>query len=183
MAFVNDELFPALKDLSASTKAGDRRRVVRDVFEDAYNYMKSGQLMRQVVNKINTVDFNDLSEREHFGEFYEQLLNDLQSAGNAGEYYTPRAVTAFMADRIDPRPGEILLDPACGTGGFLIALERAGLETAAQREIADRLDGKVPQAIVGDDTHDPIRVGDTTDEQRIKALEVLLARQSTNPKS
>ena len=63
------------------------------------------------------------------------------------------------------------------------ALERAGLETAAQREIADRLDGKVPQAIVGDDTHDPIRVGDTTDEQRIKALEVLLARQSTNPKS
>src|SRR3954453_1565332 len=81
--------------------------------------MTSGQLMRQVVNKINAVDFNDLSEREHFGEFYEQLLNDLQSAGNAGEYYTPRAVTAFMADRIEPKPGEILLDPACGTGGFL----------------------------------------------------------------
>jgi type I restriction enzyme M protein len=119
MTFVNDELFPALKALSASTRAGDRRRVVKDVFEDAYNYMKSGQLMRQVVNKINTVDFNDLSEREHFGEFYEQLLNDLQSAGNAGEYYTPRAVTAFMADRVDPKPGEILLDPACGTGGFL----------------------------------------------------------------
>ena len=119
LAFVNDELFPALKALAASTKSGDRRRVVKDVFEDAYNYMKSGQLMRQVVNKINTVDFNDLSEREHFGEFYEQLLNDLQSAGNAGEYYTPRAVTAFMADRIDPKPGEILLDPACGTGGFL----------------------------------------------------------------
>jgi type I restriction enzyme M protein len=119
LAFVNGELFPALKALAASTKAGDRRRVVKDVFEDAYNYMKSGQLMRQVVNKINTVDFNDLSEREHFGEFYEQLLNDLQSAGNAGEYYTPRAVTAFMADRIDPKPGEILLDPACGTGGFL----------------------------------------------------------------
>jgi type I restriction enzyme M protein len=119
LAFVNDELFPALKTLAASAKAGDRRRVVEDVFEDAYNYMKSGQLMRQVVNKINTVDFNDLSEREHFGEFYEQLLNDLQSAGNAGEYYTPRAVTAFMADRIDPTPGETLLDPACGTGGFL----------------------------------------------------------------
>jgi type I restriction enzyme M protein len=119
LAFVNDELFPALKVLSASTKIGDRRRVVRDVFEDAYNYMKSGQLMRQVVNKINSIDFNDLSEREHFGEFYEQLLNDLQSAGNAGEYYTPRALTAFMADRIDPKPGEILFDPACGTGGFL----------------------------------------------------------------
>ena len=91
----------------------------RDVFEDAYNYMKSGQLIRQVVNKINDVDFNDLAERQHFGDIYEQILTDLQSAGNAGEYYTPRAVTAFMADRIDPRPGEILFDPACGTGGFL----------------------------------------------------------------
>jgi type I restriction enzyme M protein len=119
LAFVNDELFPALKDLSASSKVGDRRRIVRDVFEDAYNYMKSGQLMRQVINRINGIDFNNLKQRQHFGEFYEQLLNDLQSAGNAGEYYTPRAVTAFMADRIDPKPGEILLDPACGTGGFL----------------------------------------------------------------
>ena len=93
--------------------------MVRDVFEDAYNYMKSGQLMRQVVNKINGVDFNNLAERQHFGDIYEQILNDLQSAGNAGEYYTPRAVTAFMVDRIDPHPGEILFDPACGTGGFL----------------------------------------------------------------
>ena len=92
---------------------------MRDVFEDAYNYMKSGQLMRQVINKINEVDFNNLAERQHFGDIYEQILNDLQSAGNAGEYYTPRAVTAFMVDRIDPQPGEILLDPACGTGGFL----------------------------------------------------------------
>jgi type I restriction enzyme M protein len=93
--------------------------VVRDVFEDAYNYMKSGQLMRQVINKINAVDFNNLAERQHFGDIYEQVLNDLQSAGNAGEYYTPRAVTGFMVERVDPRPGEILLDPACGTGGFL----------------------------------------------------------------
>lgn len=118
-AFFNGELFPALKNLATSTKPGDRRRVVKEVFEDAYNYMKSGQLMRQVVNKINGIDFNNLSERQHFGDIYEQLLNDLQSAGNAGEYYTPRAVTAFMADRIDPKPGEILFDPACGTGGFL----------------------------------------------------------------
>lgn len=119
LTFVNDELFPALKNLSVSNRPGDRRRVVRDVFEDAYNYMKSGQLMRQVINRINEVDFNNLKERRDFGEFYEQLLNDLQSAGNAGEYYTPRAVTAFMAEMIDPKPGEILLDPACGTGGFL----------------------------------------------------------------
>jgi type I restriction enzyme M protein len=119
LAFINGDLFPALKALPISSKAGERRRVVRDVFEDAYNYMKSGQLMRQVVNKISVIDFNDLSERQHFGDIYEQILNDLQSAGNSGEYYTPRAVTAFMVDRIDPHPGETLFDPACGTGGFL----------------------------------------------------------------
>jgi type I restriction enzyme M protein len=119
LAFINADLFPALKNLPTSSKPGDRRRVVKDVFEDAYNYMKSGQLMRQVVNKISAVDFNNLSERQHFGDIYEQILNDLQSAGNAGEYYTPRAVTAFLVDRIDPHPGETLLDPACGTGGFL----------------------------------------------------------------
>lgn len=124
LAFINGELFPALKALPISNKAGERRRVVRDVFEDAYNYMKSGQLMRQVVNKISGIDFNDLSERQHFGDIYEQILNDLQSAGNAGEYYTPRAVTAFMVDRIDPHPGETLFDPACGTGGFLTCAMR-----------------------------------------------------------
>ena len=75
--------------------------------------------MRQVINKITAIDFNNLKEKQHFGEIYEQILNDLQSAGNAGEYHTPRAVTAFMADRIDPRPGESSSDPACGTGGFL----------------------------------------------------------------
>ena len=119
IAFINTELFPALKELPVSSKAGDRRKVVKDVFEDAYNYMKSGHLIRQVVNKITEVDFNNLAERQHFGDIYEQILNDLQSAGNAGEYYTPRAVTAFMVNRIDPHPGEVLFDPACGTGGFL----------------------------------------------------------------
>ena len=119
LTFIDDDLFPALKNLRPTGRPDNRGRVVRDVFEDAYNYMKSGQLMRQVVNKINAIDFNDLTQRQHFGDIYEQLLNDLQSAGNAGEYYTPRAVTAFMADRIDPKPGETLFDPACGTGGFL----------------------------------------------------------------
>jgi type I restriction enzyme M protein len=136
MNFVNTQLFPQLKNLSLSGKQADRRRVVRDVFEDAYNYMKSGQLVRQVVNKISEVDFNNLSERQHFGDIYEQVLNDLQSAGNAGEYYTPRAVTAFMVDRIDPRPGEIFLDPACGTGGFL---------TCALRHMRERYVKKVEQ--------------------------------------
>jgi len=134
LEFVNTELFPRLKDLPAVAKPGDRRRIVRDVFEDAYNYMKSGQLMRQVINRINQIDFNDLSQRQHFGDIYEQLLNDLQSAGNAGEFYTPRAVTAFMVNRIDPRPGEILFDPACGTGGFL---------TCSVRHMRDRYVKKV----------------------------------------
>lgn len=119
ITFVNDELFAALKELKPTGLSGDRRRVVRDVFEDAYNYMKSGHLLRQVVNKINDIDFNNLTERQHFGDVYEHLLNDLQSAGNAGEYYTPRAITAFMVDRIDPKPGQIIFDPSCGTGGML----------------------------------------------------------------
>jgi type I restriction enzyme M protein len=124
LAFINTELFPQLKELSVSGRNKNRRLVVRSVFEDAYNYMKSGQLMRQVVNRINEIDFNNLAERQHFGDIYEQILNDLQSAGNAGEYYTPRAITAFMINRIDPKPGEILFDPACGTGGFLTSAIR-----------------------------------------------------------
>jgi type I restriction enzyme M protein len=119
LTFVNDRLFPTLKDLQPTGAQAHRKRVVQSVFEDAYNYMKSGHLLRQVVNKINEIDFNNLADKQHFGDVYEQLLNDLQSAGNAGEYYTPRAVTTFMAERTDPHPGEILLDPACGTGGFL----------------------------------------------------------------
>ncbi len=126
LAFINGDLFPTLKELPPATP---RARTVRDVFEDAYNYMKSGQLMRQVVNKINQIDFNNLSERQHFGDIYEQILNDLQSAGNSGEYYTPRAVTSFMVRMIDPKPGETLFDPACGTGGFL---------TCAIRHMRDR---------------------------------------------
>lgn len=134
LAFINTELFPALKELTATGSIANRARVVKNVFEDAYNYMKSGQLMRQVINKISSVDFNDLAERKHFGDIYEQLLNDLQSAGNAGEFYTPRAVTAFMVDRIDPKPGETLFDPSCGTGGFL---------TCSIRHMRDRYVKKV----------------------------------------
>lgn len=119
LGFINGTLFRKLKDITPSGPQAHRQRVVRGVFEGAYNYMKSGQLLRQVINKINEVDFNNLADRQHFGDVYEQLLADLQSAGNAGEYYTPRAVTTFMAERIDPKPGEIILDPACGTGGFL----------------------------------------------------------------
>lgn len=117
--FVNNQMFPKLKDLSLSRGNG-RAQVVRNAFEDAYNYMKSGHLLRQVVNKINeSIDFNKAQDRHLFGDIYEKILKDLQSAGNAGEYYTPRAVTQFMVDMVDPKLGEKVLDPACGTGGFL----------------------------------------------------------------
>ena len=94
--------------------------VVRSVFEDAFNYMKSGQLLRQVINKLNAIDFNRQTERHQFNDLYEKILKDLQSAGNAGEFYTPRAVTQFMVDMVNPQLGEVVLDPACGTGGFLV---------------------------------------------------------------
>jgi type I restriction enzyme M protein len=94
--------------------------VIGSVFEDAYNYMKSGTLLRQVINTIEEeVDFNSSSDRHLFNDIYEKILADLQSAGNAGEYYTPRAVTRFMVETLNPQLGESVLDPACGTGGFL----------------------------------------------------------------
>jgi type I restriction enzyme M protein len=117
--FVNIQLFPTLKNLQI--KGDDKRGfVIRGVFEDAYNYMKSGHLMRQVINKIvGGIDFNKAQDRHLFGDLYEQILRDLQNAGNAGEYYTPRPVTQFMVDMTAPQLGEKILDPACGTGGFL----------------------------------------------------------------
>lgn len=118
--FINNALFPTLKEkLVLSGSRGKRAQVIRNVFEDAYNYMKSGTLIRQVINKINEIDFNNTKDRHTFGNIYEQILKDLQSAGNAGEFYTPRAVTEFIVNRVDPRLAETVLDPACGTGGFL----------------------------------------------------------------
>lgn len=114
--FINNDLFKTLKGLSSPDP---RAQLVRHVFEEANNYMKSGTLMRQVINKINEVDFNRKNDLHLFGDIYEQILRDLQSAGNAGEFYTPRAVTQFMVEMVDPRLGEKVLDPACGTGGFL----------------------------------------------------------------
>ena len=120
LEFVNGQLFPKLKTLPGDAERNPRGFVVRSVFEDAYNYMKSGQLLRQVINKLNAIDFNRQAERHQFNDLYEKILKDLQSAGNAGEFYTPRAVTQFMVDQVNPRLGEIVLDPACGTGGFLV---------------------------------------------------------------
>jgi len=128
LVFVNDTLFPALKGMEPGPKSDEpavealrkRRALVKSVFEDAYQYMKSGTLLRQVVNKVHeAIDFNDSKSRHLFGDIYEQVLKDLQGAGNAGEYYTPRALTQFAVDMVNPKLGEVVLDPACGTGGFL----------------------------------------------------------------
>ena len=120
--FVNNELFKQLKDLANDGR--EETFTVKSVFEDSFNYMKSGTLMRQVINKLNGIDFNVQSDRHIFNDIYENILRDLQSAGNAGEFFTPRAVTQFIVDMIDPKLGEKILDPACGTGGFLVcALE------------------------------------------------------------
>lgn len=117
LTFVNDELLPTLKTLpsGADKVAG----LIRMTFEDANNYMKNGTLMRQVINKVNGIDFNASDDRHLFGDIYEKLLRDLQSAGNAGEFYTPRAVTQFIVEQVNPQLRETVLDPACGTGGFL----------------------------------------------------------------
>jgi type I restriction enzyme M protein len=114
------EMLKSLKELNFSREDNPKGYIVKEVFEDAYNYMKSGTLIRQVVNKLNEIDFNKTLDRHLFNDVYETILSDLQSAGNAGEYYTPRAVTQFIVDIVRPRLGERVLDPACGTGGFLV---------------------------------------------------------------
>lgn len=112
-------MFPTLKNLDINEDTPLKQRIVRYVFEDAQNYMKDGVLLRQVINVINEIDFSEYKERHEFGEIYETILKSLQSAGNAGEFYTPRAVTDFMVQMIKPQLGEKVADFACGTGGFL----------------------------------------------------------------
>lgn len=142
LTFVNDELFKDLKDLYAPMDKNPRGFVVKEAFSDAFNYMKNGTLLRQVINKLNEIDFTDSKERHLFGDIYEQILRDLQSAGNAGEFYTPRAVTRFMVDRINPKLGERIMDPACGTGGFLACsfdhVKTNYVKTAADHQILQK---------------------------------------------
>ncbi|WP_340104892.1 type I restriction-modification system subunit M [Rhodohalobacter sp. 8-1] len=115
-----DDLFKSLKEMELDEQSPKLAFVVQSIFEDSYNYMKSGTLLRQVVNKLNEINFNRKDDRHQFNDIYEKILKDLQSAGNAGEFYTPRAVTKFMTQMIDPQIGETVFDPACGTGGFLV---------------------------------------------------------------
>lgn len=122
ISFINNELFPSLKDINANESR--KHKVVRSVFEDSNNYMKSGHLFLAVLEKLeDAIDIDDFKVRANLGDVYEQLLNDLRGAGNAGEFYTPRAITQFMVQMVSPQleKNEVVLDPACGTGGFLSA--------------------------------------------------------------
>ena len=147
IAFVNNELFPALKE-NIDPNQSKQHKVIKQVFEDANNYMKSGSLMLAVIEKLeDAIDFHDFKIRASLGDVYEQLLNDLRGAGNAGEFYTPRAITQFMVQMVNPRldKKETVLDPACGTGGFLTAAidrlrgqltKRSGTEDKRQIEVS-----------------------------------------------
>lgn len=134
--FVDQTLFPTLANIDLST-GNKRALLVHDVFANNYNYMKSGIHLRQVINKLNEIDFNNSKDKQVFGQIYETFLNELQSAGTLGEFYTPRAITELLAELTDPKIGEKVLDPACGTGGYLTAVIehlKAKADTVAERE-------------------------------------------------
>lgn len=122
--FVDNKLFKQLKDIQLVPSEGviyKRALIIREVFEGNNNYMKSGTNIRKVLNKLNEIDFNTTKDKHAFGELYETILKELQSAGKSGEFYTPRAITAFITEMINPQLGEKILDPACGTAGYLTA--------------------------------------------------------------
>jgi type I restriction enzyme M protein len=121
LAFVNDKLFKFFKSWELNEFDDKKKFLVKEMFVDSFNYMKSGTLLRQVVNKLNEIDFSSQSDRHLFNDIYESILVDLQSAGNSGEFYTPRPITKFMVDMLDPNIDEKVLDFACGTGGFLVS--------------------------------------------------------------
>ena len=117
--FINIKLFPTLKGLEVTKDTPIKKSIVQATFEDANNYMKDGVLLRQIINIIDDIDFTSYEDSHAFGEIYESILRELQSAGSSGEFYTPRPVTDFMAKMIKPQIGETMADFACGTGGFL----------------------------------------------------------------
>lgn len=119
LSFINNELFPTLKGLNITHETPRSKAIAKEAFEDLNQYMKNGVLLRQVINIINEIEFDDAEDRHMFGDIYEGILKDLQSAGNAGEFYTPRALTDFIIQQLNPQLGEIVGDFTSGTGGFL----------------------------------------------------------------
>lgn len=135
--FVNGKLFPSLKKIPIDENTPMNKAIIRAAFEDNNNYMKDGILLRQVINIIDEIKFEEYEERHAFGEIYETILRSLQNAGNAGEFYTPRAVTDFIVKTIKPKLGETIADFACGTGGFLTSALK---ELEKQRKTAEDVD-------------------------------------------
>jgi len=119
LVFIDQKLLPTLKNLEIDETTDKRKSIVKSIFEDANNYMKNGTYFRQLVNLINEMDFEDIEERHAFNEIYEELLRGLQTAGNNGQYFTPRALTEFTAEMVDLKIGDTVADFASGTGGFL----------------------------------------------------------------
>lgn len=116
---VNNQLFPTLKNLEITRNTPFSKAVVKEVFADLNQYMKNGIALRQVINVINEMELDDAHDRHLFGDIYEEILKNLQSAGSSGEFYTPRALTDFVVEMLQPQIGETVADFACGTGGFL----------------------------------------------------------------
>ena len=145
LALVNDRLFPTLKNIEVTRETPRSKAIVKDVCEDINQYMKNGTLLRQVINVINEIEFDDAQDRHLFGDIYEGILKDLQSAGNAGEFYTPRALTDFIVEMLHPRLGEVFGDFTSGTGGFLTSALKY-----LEPQIKTAEDGKLYQnAVIG----------------------------------
>lgn len=119
LSFVDLELLPALKNLEIDETTEKRKAIVKSIFEDSNNYMKNGTYLRQLVNLVNEMNFDEIEERHAFNDIYEELLRGLQTAGNNGQYFTPRALTEFTAERVNIQIGDTVADYAAGTGGFL----------------------------------------------------------------
>ena len=155
LSFINDKLFPVLKGRKSNdgtipgivvtheTPRG--KAIVQEVFSEVNQYMKNGVLLRQMIDVVDEIDFMDASETHTFGDIYESLLKDLQGAGRAGEFYTPRALTDFIIDRLNPQLGERIGDFAMGTGGFLVsALEHLKSQQRTEEDVV-----KFQNAVVG----------------------------------
>lgn len=172
IGFVNNILFSRLRAISKLTDSTSDtkeievpkyplRKVISQVFEDSINYMKSGTLMLGVIGKLNeSINFHDFTTRQNLGDIYEQILNDLRSAGNAGEFYTPRAITTVMVQLVNPRleKYEVTMDPACGTGGFLTATIdhlRGQLPKNARREDQEAIEQSIVRTIVSSSSSKP----------------------------
>jgi type I restriction enzyme M protein len=126
LGFIDDKLFPGLQDLPGVDAF---ERVVRDVFLDARNHLKNGEQLGQLVDMLGGIDLGPSAPPRDVEHLYDQLLTVLDDVGGVGEHPTPRPVARFMVEQIDPKPGEIVLDPACGIGGFLLSVfeHRRGL--------------------------------------------------------